>query len=374
MRTIKKNILASLATLLAVILITTGFSMEIHASDTLSNVSENAEEATTITPIENEITDELFLKMDENVPYPGEVANYIIEDYEISRYEDFITIQKNDSGYTLFLNGEHFILVKDNNLSLWYVNEKRSIAVLEIDEYYFATDSDNYREISDFSLYESSPAYHVLGNADIPVYYAQNLITANLSWKWLNDNLEYVEKGNVLILTNHRTTATIYNDTMYVYRFGELKSFYEFPFEFKEIRKASNEIDMYNFVSSTNAVGTIRIWEVGDPTYRLVLGESENERHLFTPTEENHVTRFESSPDWIIFYDEGNLKAGKVCEPEMTFSFDNLPYEYRWIGDSCGVGKGTSEVSFLAETDYYDDSEITEELINQLVEETGINY
>ena len=78
MRTIKKNILASLATLFAVILITTGFSMEIHASDTLSNVSENAEEAATITPIENEITDELFLKMDENVPYPGKVANYII--------------------------------------------------------------------------------------------------------------------------------------------------------------------------------------------------------------------------------------------------------------------------------------------------------
>ena len=73
------------------------------------------------------------------------------------------------------------------------------------------------------------------------------------------------------------------------YRFDVLKSIYEFPFEFKEIRKASNEIDIYNFVSSTNEVETIRIREVEDPTYRLVLGELENELHLFTPTEENHV-------------------------------------------------------------------------------------
>lgn len=44
------------------------------------------------------------------------------------------------------------------------------------------------------------------------------------------------------------------------------------------------------------------------------------------------------------------------------------------MNDSCGLGKETSEVTFLSETDYYGDSKISDELINQLVEKTRINY
>ena len=340
-----------------------------ESAETVSVPNTDEPEEIAVFPLEG-ITPENFLEQEENIPYYGECNNYSFESYQIDRFDDFIALRNEDSDYTLFLSGEHFILEKSDSFSIWYVNEEREISRLNVEEYLKNKNTGN-ELISDIREYEKSSEYHTYGNADIPINFIESI--SDLPFNELSaENLEFINHDEIQILKNTETTALIKGNTMYVFRFKACESTYEFPFKFKEIYRARD--DVYNFVTSTNAVGAVHIWPVGNPSYRLVLGESESGRHLFVPNEENHVTRFESSPDWIIFYDEGNLKAGKVCEPEMTFSFDNLPYEYRWIGDSCGVGKGTSEVSFLAETDYYDDSEITEELINQLVEETGINY
>lgn len=137
-----------------------------------------------------------------------------------------------------------------------------------------------------------------------------------------------------------------------IYKNREIIKEIKLPFYLKEIAYLScKNGSTYEFINSYDAVGTIKIWDLG---YCLsMVDETPKERHLFSSSKD-YMLKIRIDEGYAIYYEEGILMGGNT---NMHFRFDNLPNEIIVIGDyhgDGGIGKGIDEACFA--TGYQDEN------------------
>lgn len=305
-------------------------------------------------PLNKEIYSENILFNEENAIFKGKPTEYNTEDFRFIRYEDFLTIAQSSSPFDdQILSGDHFIITEKE---VWFINDYRQITKFDYINFdYTAESSYANKELCEYfgyaDLYSNT-------SFDQPAYHKYDLCNVD------SDTTIYVSYDNTIIFWENKVLT---------YHERDRKDIMYFPFRWKELSfydsDYQNHTYWYSFVSDTNTVGLIKIYQNGEIDY-MIYADNNEERHLFQKNNENHVDAVGMEEGFIIYY-EGDKLIGS--NGKLYFDFDDMPYEEKWIGDSYGVGKGFEYCQFLAWLPYetYENSSFD---IETALSETGINY
>ena len=307
----------------------------------------NKKNESKIIPINEELTAKSYVDYVENHPIDiGEVGcSYTYDEYTIENFGRIIIIGKNgenDKDTRQMIVGSDFVLTKNK---IWFINTQRAISAFDFTEYDFS---------NDFPYdYLKSSAYHEYENADIN----DNLKVDRWVHHW-KDSIVFdeshliVKNDEVIADTNEFSTVLFEGRKIVIYKKREIMKEIKLPFYLKEIAYLCCENgSTYEFINSNDAVGTIKIWDLG---YSIsMVDETPKERHLFS-SPKDYILKIRVDEDYAIYYEEGILMGGNA---NMHFSFENLPTKVIVIGDfhgDGGIGKGINEACFA--TGYKDES------------------
>lgn len=319
----------------------------------------SVEEAIKVSPLSDErVSEKNFLSQTENLPYVPEagsafmISDYLVNGFKIERFDTFITIiPNNEDAEEQFISGTDFIITEDK---IWFINDERKVTSFSYKDFeYPEKGADSY-------VAESSKEYATFQYADLD----DNEV------KWAKYEKYVPTEGKAVAFQTSNGTLLFKGNNVDVFNKGDSESSIQFPFTFKElgyVGEVYEEYTYYVFVSSTNTVGIIKLYDDNTIDFTMIA-EGDAERQIFYPTEENGVDRIDRNNGYVIYYENQKLMGSNGA---LHFSFDDFEYEEMWRGDAYGVGKGFADCSILANYPFNSDVEPS---VTKMVEETGINY